>query len=192
MKKLSMRERVLLMLLAVIAVVSGYVLFFYMPTSQQTETLQTQIAQAQELSAQIEDKLASQQQMQRELEQLAAQGTQTPYMPAYDNLQAVMVELHSILAGCQEYSLSFQGEQGEEHVFYRRVLIPFTCGSYTQAREILQKLHNSALRGVLEQVQMTEQENGTVTVSASMLFLEYQAEVPEDEAAGDEATQEET
>ena len=49
MRKLSIRERVLLVLLAVIAVVSGYVLLFYLPTTQRLESLNAQIAQAQEL-----------------------------------------------------------------------------------------------------------------------------------------------
>lgn len=177
MKKFSIRERVLLLLLAIIAVVSGYVLLFYMPTTQRIESLNAQIAQSQELADQLDAKLATQQQMQTELEQLSAQGSQVPYMPAYDNLQAVMVELNTILAGCQEYSLSFQSEQGEDHVLYRRVSIPFSCGSYEQAKEILQKLHNSAQRGLLGDVQLSQQENGTVNVSATITFFEYQTDV---------------
>ena len=178
MRKLSLRERVLLVLLAILAVVSGYVLLFYLPTTQRMESLHAQIAQAQELEAQLGARLATQQQMEQELEQLSAQGAQAPYMPAYDNLQAVMVELNTILASCQEYSISFQGEQGEDPVFYRRVSIPFTCGSYEQAREILQKLHDSALRGLLGDLQLSQQENGTVTVSATITFFEYQAAEP--------------
>lgn len=178
MRKLSLRERVLLLLLAVIALVSGYILLFYMPTTQRMEALNTQLAQTQELSAQLDTKLASQQQMQNQLNQLADQGSQIPYMPAYDNLQAVMVELHTILAGCQEYSLSFQSEAGENHVFYRHVSIPFTCSSYEQAKEILQKLHDSALRGLLEDVQLSQRENGAVNVAATITFFEYQENTP--------------
>lgn len=174
MRKLTVRERVLLFLLAVIALVSGYVLLFYMPTTQHMESLNAQIAQAEELTAQLDAKLANQQQMEKKLQQLSDQDAQVPYMPDYDNLQAVMLELHTILAGCQEYSLSFQSEQGEDHVFYRRVSIPFTCSSYTQAREVLQKLHDSALRGLLGDLQLSQQENGTVNVSATMTFFEYQ------------------
>lgn len=175
MRKLTVRERGLLILLAVIAAVSGYILLFYLPTTQRIESLNAQIDQTQELADQLEARLASQQQMERKLEQLSAQGSQVPYMPDYDNLQAVMVELHTILSGCQEYSLSFQSEQGENHVFSRRVSIPFTCGSYEQAREILQKLHDSALRGLLGDVQISHQEDGTIKASATMTFLEYQA-----------------
>lgn len=181
MRKLSTRERVLLLLLAVIAIVSGYILLFYLPTTQRIESLNAQITQSQELVVQLDAKLASQQQMENKLEQLSAQDAQVPYMPAYDNIQAVMTELHTILAGCQEYSLSFQSEQGEDHVFYRRVSIPFTCSSYEQAQEILQKLHDSTLRGLLEDVQISLQEDGTVKASATIIFFEYQTAEPAEE-----------
>lgn len=181
MRKLSTRERVLLLLLAVIAIVSGYILLFYLPTTQRIESLNAQITQSQELVAQLDAKLASQQQMENKLEQLSAQDAQVPYMPTYDNIQAVMTELHTILAGCQEYSLSFQSEQGEDHVFYRRVSIPFTCSSYEQAQEILQKLHDSTLRGLLEDVQISQQEDGTVKASATITFFEYQTAEPAEE-----------
>lgn len=181
MRKLSTRERVLLLLLAVIAIVSGYILLFYLPTTQRIESLNAQITQSQELVAQLDAKLASQQQMENKLEQFSAQDAQVPYMPAYDNIQAVMTELHTILAGCQEYSLSFQSEQGEDHVFYRRVSIPFTCSSYEQAQEILQKLHDSTLRGLLEDVQISQQEDGTVKASATIIFFEYQTAEPAEE-----------
>lgn len=175
MRKLSIRERVLLLLLAIIAVVSGYVLLFYMPTTQRMEALNAQIAQSQKLAAQLDTKLATQQQMQKELNQLSEQDSQVPYMPAYDNLQAVMVELHTILADCLEYSLSFQSTQGEDNVFCRQVSIPFTCSSYEQARAVLQKLHDSSLRGLLGDTQLSQQKDGTVQVSASMTFFEYGA-----------------
>lgn len=181
MRKLSTRERVLLLLLAVIAIVSGYILLFYLPTTQRIESLNAQITQSQELVAQLDAKLVSQQQMENKLEQFSAQDAQVPYMPAYDNIQAVMTELHTILAGCQEYSLSFQSEQGEDHVFYRRVSIPFTCSSYEQAQEILQKLHDSTLRGLLEDVQISQQEDGTVKASATIIFFEYQTAEPAEE-----------
>ncbi len=174
MRKLSTRERILLLLLAMIAMISGYILLFYLPTTQRLESLNAQIAQSQEQVTQLDTKLTHQQQMENKLEQFSAQDVQVPYMPAYDNIQAVMVELHTILAGCQEYSLSFQTEQGENHVFYRRVSIPFTCGSYEQVQEILQKLHDSTQRGLLEDVQISQQEDGTVKASATITFFEYQ------------------
>lgn len=179
MRKLTLRERVLLLLLAVIVVISGYILLFYLPMSQRVESLNAQIAQSEELVAQLQTKLDNQRQMQQELTQLSTQENPSPYMPEYDNLQAVMVELNSILANCQNYSISFQEDQPQDHIFSRHVTIPFTCSSYQQARDILQKLHDSSLRGLLGNVQLSQQQDGTVNATASMTFYEYQVDTPQ-------------
>lgn len=183
MRKLTLRERILLLLLAIVAVVSGYILFFYLPTTQRIDSLNAQIAQSEELAAQLEAKLEDQRRMEQTLNQLASQEDAPPVMPEYDNLQAVMVELNQILAGCQNYSLSFQEDQSQAHIFGRQVSIPFTCSSYDQAKQILQKLHDSALRGLLGNVQFSQQQNGTIKVTATMTFYEYQAETTSDTPA---------
>lgn len=180
MRKLTLRERVLLICLVVIAVVSGYILLFYFPTTQQIESLQKQIAQEEELGLQLEAKLVKQRQMEQSLNQLSQDGSASRTMPEYDNLQAVMTELNSILSNCQEYSLSFQTEQLESNIFCRKVTMPFTCTDYQQALEILQSLHDSPLRSLLTDVQLSQQENGTIKASAVVTFYEYQESVEDD------------
>ena len=184
MRKLSIRERVLLLLLAVIAVVSAYVLLFSMPMSRRLEELNARIAQSEELTTQLEVRLTQQRQMEQAVEQMAAREDALPVMPEYDNLQMVMVELNSILAGCQSYSISFRGEQAEGNVFCRQAIMPFTCGSYAQARDVLERLQNGPLRGVLEEVQLSQQEDGTVSASATMSFFEYRSSPTEETNGG--------
>ncbi|MDR3766157.1 MAG: type II secretion system protein GspM [Butyricicoccus sp.] len=169
MRKLSIRERVLLVCLAVIAVISGYVLLFYMPLSQRTTSLQSQIAQSQKQYEQLQTQLTDLQQM----EQLLDSPDALPAMPEYDNLQAVMIELHTVLASCQEYSLSFQENQTNTSVLNRQVTIPFTCGNYEQARTIVQRLHDNPLRSLLTDVQLSQQEDGTIKGTAILTFFEY-------------------
>ncbi len=173
MRKLTTREWVLLICLAVIATVSGYVLFFHMPITQQMETLDAQIAQWEELEMQLDAKLAKMNGMEQELKRLEQQPDTLHRMPEYDNRQAVMVELNAILHQCQEYSIFFQEEQGEDQILRRRVTIPFTCDSYQQAKQILQRLHSSPLRSFLADLELSEQENGTIKATASMTFFEY-------------------
>lgn len=179
MRKLTLRERILLLILAIVAVISGYILLFYMPTAQRIESLNAQIAQSEELVAQLEVKLEDQRRMEQELKQISTQEDASPSMPEYDNLQAVMVELNRILVGCQNYSLSFQEDQTQDHIFGRQVTIPFTCANYDQAKDVLQKLHDSSLRGLLGNVQLSQQQNGTVRATATITFYEYQPETPE-------------
>lgn len=174
MRKLTTRENVLLVCLAVVVVVSGYILLFHLPITQQIESLQSQIVQGEELNAHLQDKLTQQWQMQTTLQQLSDQENHLHYMPAYDNLQAVMVELNSILTASQEYSLSFQTEQGEGNILRRNVTIPFACDSYAQTHKILQRLHDGPLRNFLSDLQMTQDQNGTVKATVVLTFFEYQ------------------
>ena len=107
MRKLSTRERVLLAILVVVAVVSGYVLLFSMPLNEKIQTLGQEIMESEDLKTQLESRWSQQQRLQQLTEQLKKQEGEARYMPEYDNLQAVMVELNTILADCQEYSWPF-------------------------------------------------------------------------------------
>ena len=176
MRKLSTRERVLLAILVVVAVVSGYVLLFSMPLNEKIQTLGQEIMESEDLKTQLESRWSQQQRLQQLTEQLKKQEGEARYMPEYDNLQAVMVELNTILADCQEYSLAFQPDDPEDAIYARQATIPFTCGSYDQARDVLQRLHDSPLRNLITDVQITEQDDGSVKSTATMLFFEYQTD----------------
>lgn len=176
MRKLTLRERVLLVLLAVIVVISAYVMLFSMPMAQKVQTLTEEIAQTDELALQLELRLGEKQRMERELQQLESAEDAPAVMPEYDNLQAVMVELHRILANCDEYSLSFQGDETEEQVYCRQVVLPFTCGSYEEARAIVQQLRDSDLRCMVDNVEFQEEETGSVSAVVTVTFLEYRPE----------------
>lgn len=171
MKKLSIRERALIICLIIVVVVSGYVLFFNMPISQKIEDLNNQIVLEQELNDKLDEKLVKQKVM---LKELSNKETNFNYMPQYDNIQAIMVDLHSILTDSDEYAITFQSEQSEDNIFHRRVTIPFTSSSYAQAWHILKRLHDSPLRVLLTDLQFSQKENEKITTTVVMTFFEYQ------------------
>ena len=53
----------------------------------------------------------------------------------------------------------------------------FTTGTYESAKAVLQRLHDSAFRCMLESVAITigQGERDAVSVSGSIVFFEYQA-----------------
>ena len=126
MRRLSIRERVLLVILAVLVVICGYVFLFYLPSDEMLTALDGRIQQSQAILDQSQVMLAHQRQMERALEELQAGDTQPREMPDYDNIQAVMVELNRILADSREYSLRFTSAEGEDRVLERQVTLPFT------------------------------------------------------------------
>ncbi len=173
MRKLSVRERGMLACLAVVAIISGYILFFHMPITQKIESLQLEVEQAEALDAQLDARLLKQQKMEQELAVLAQKGNTIHQMPKYDNVQMVMIELHRILTNAYEYALTFQTQQGEDNILRRYVTIPFTCGNYQQAKDILLQLHNSPLRNFLADLQVVQNEDGSVHTTVVMAFFEY-------------------
>ncbi len=70
MRKLTIREKFLLLILTVLLLVSGYILLVHMPLEQQTQTLTQQIADTEEIILIGEAKLQNQTAMQRELKAL--------------------------------------------------------------------------------------------------------------------------
>ena len=65
MKKLTIRERVLLAILAILAVVCGYVFLFYLPAADRTAGLEASIQQSTAILDQSAAMLASQEKMEQ-------------------------------------------------------------------------------------------------------------------------------
>lgn len=175
-RKLTPREWILLGVLACMAVVSAYVMLFYMPvTTQRDNAIAETEACRMELEvvqAQVEDK----RRMERELERIFA-GTDDPLSLApYDNLKQVMVELNAILAGARDYSLSFGTVNTETAIVRRSISLTYTTGSYQSAKAILQQLHDSAYRCMVDGVAVTTGQTAgdAVTVNANLVYFEYQ------------------
>lgn len=175
-RQLSARELILLGMLLVLVLVGGYVLLFYMPMTSELERLEQEQAscedQLQVAQIQLEDK----QRMERELEEIFAADPNPLSIAPYDNLQPVMFELNGILQSTPEYSLSFGTVDTEETIVRRRIQLTYTSGSYEGAKQVLQRLHDSAYRCMLDDVSITigERDEGGVSVNASLVFFEYQ------------------
>lgn len=174
-RRLTVRELVLLGVLALILLISCYVMLFYLPVTAELDRLEneTELCRTQLDAAQ--QRAEEKQRMERELEELFAQPEPPLGMPAYDNLQQVMFELNAILAATEEYALSFGTVDAGGSIVHRRISLSFNSGSYEQAKAVLQQLHDSMYRCMLEDLRLSmgsEQEDG-VTVSGSIIFFEY-------------------
>ena len=170
-RQLSARELILLGLLLVLVVVGGYVMLFYLPMNAELERLGQEKESCEE-QLQVEDK----RRMERELDEIFAADPNPVSIAPYDNLQPVMFELNAILQSTPEYSLSFGTVDTEEAIIRRQILLSYTSGSYEGAKAVLQQLHDSAYRCMLDDVSisMGEGDDGNVSVNASLVFFEYQ------------------
>lgn len=177
-RQLTAREWMLLALLGVILLVSGYIMLFYMPMKSEREIA---LGEAESCRMQTEAallRLEDKHRMERELEELFSAPQPPVSIPDYDNLQPVMLELNMVLSGTTDYSLSFGTVDTSQQIVRRSIAMTFTTGSYSAARAVLSQLHDSAYRCMLDDVSMSIDKNsgGTVSVSGTIVFFEYQKE----------------
>ena len=173
-RKLTPREWMLLGVLFILAAVAGYIMLFYRPT---TDARDAALAEAESCRSQTETaqiRLEDKRRMERELDEIFARDPNPLGLPDYDNLQPVMVELNSILAATQNYSLSFATVDASQNIVRREISISYTCNSYATAKNVLQRLHDSAFRCMLNNVSISRSRdvNGTTSVSGSIVFFE--------------------
>lgn len=175
-RQLTAREWVLMALLGVILVVCGYILLFYMPQTAERDRC---LEEAESVRAQIQAtqiRLEEQRRMEQELEELFSGDTPPLGVADYDNIKPIMEELDSILALTDEYRLSFSISDASQPIVRRSVSMTFTADSYQRAKTVLQRLHDSAYRCMLESVNLSlgEGEGDPVNVSGSLVYFEYQ------------------
>ena len=117
--------------------------------------------------------------MERELEELFSADTPPLSIADYDNLQPVMFELNAILASTDDYSLSFSSVDASQSIVRRSISLAFTTPSYESAKAVLQQLHDSAFRCMLDSLALSiSRADAAVSVSGNIVFFEYQAARP--------------
>ena len=186
-RQLTSREWILLGVLGVVLLVCGYLMLFYFPmTAERDRCLgEAELCRTQTEAAQL--RLEEKRRMERELEALFSADSPPLSIADYDNLQPVMFELNSILSGTDDYNLSFNSVDASQSIVRRSISMAFTTRTYEAAKEVLQQLHDSTFRCMLDSVNVSIGQDsgaGAVAVTASIVFFEYQANPqPQEQAA---------
>lgn len=178
-RQLTPREWILLGVLGVLVLISGYLLLFYMPMTEERDRCigEAEACRMETEAAQV--RLDEKHRMERELEELFSAEVPPLSIPDYDNLQPVMFELNSILAGTESYTLTFGTVDTSSSIIRRSISMTFNAVSYESARQVLQQLHDSGYRCMLDSVNISlGSDGGLVSVSGNIVFFEYQANPP--------------
>jgi len=176
-RQLTAREWILLGVLLVVMVISGYLMLFYMPMTTERDRCISETAACRTEIEAAQLRLEEKRRMERELEELFSGEIPPLSIADYDNLQHVMLELNTILAPTKDYSLSFSTVDASQTIVRRSIILTFTAGSYEAAKTVLQQLHDSAYRCMLDDVSlsMDREESGAVSVDGTIVFFEYQS-----------------
>ena len=146
-KQLTLREKILLCILALLILGATYFFAVHQPVVTGLEELAIAQQEAEDANLILQAKEQKLNQMRAELEEILAQpfAAQTQQ---YDNLQKIMIFLNTTLSATQEYNLSFQPlTMPEDSNVVRRVIdMNFSCSSYEQARALLETLRTCEYR----------------------------------------------
>lgn len=176
MRRLSARERLLLLILCLLLAGSAYLYLFYMPMAAKRAELEAGILAAEDGLLECQIKTEKKTRMRQELQALFAGEKEPAEMASYDNLQAVMFELNRILKESEEYDLNFNVVDTGEALVRRSISLRFSSRDYAAAERILKNLHDGAYRCMLDDLELRQErpEDPRVNVSATIVFFEYQ------------------
>lgn len=141
-RELTLREKVLLLILIVLVMVLGYFKLLYEPVATASrcreDTAQEQLALEQNAV-----RLAQMEKMEQALADIRAAGG-SKAIPHFNNSEALLRELRGLLAGTGEYSLDFgDGTTQQGYIVLRPVSMTYRTSTYEQSRAIIDRLSAS-------------------------------------------------
>ena len=176
-KKLSARELVLVIILAVLLIGVCYYMFYYTPLQNELQDISNQSAEVDSQISVASAKLGSMSAMQEELDEVFARPeSEITEIAPYDNAKVVMSELNGILGHSKNYKLTFTDPVIEDDGTVRRtVSMNFKCDNYSSAKQIIGNLSSSRWRCLMKNVSVGAEENiraEEVNCSATIVFFE--------------------
>ena len=144
-RELTKREKTLLLILVLLVLALGYFKLILEPINDQIEQYNQMAAGEQDIITQNMALIQKKKEMEQELEAIFAENPDPDPIPNYDNSGVLMVEIHSILDGTVDYTLSFSDTSllSGGYLLRRPLELEFSVDTYSQARSIINRLHDS-------------------------------------------------
>ncbi len=168
------RETVLILIFAVLLIGICYFKVVLEPINDSIEEYTMEMDTEQTSLTQNAAALTKMHKMEDELEQLKASGTASA-MPSYDNSEAMLSDLNSILSAATDYSLSFGSTEPMEspsYIMKRPLTLVFYASSYESARGIIDALNASANVNQISDLSMVTNDDGSVKATLNVTFFE--------------------
>ncbi len=178
-RQFSTREKVLLVVLAILLLGCFYYLVVDRPVQDMELSASMRKAEAEATLEIREASLTRMRQMQQAIEERSA--SDAAEVPDYDNSKNVVRLLNTALAGTRNYSLSFPAVAFDGSIASRTVEMTFTCDNYQAAKSVLTALTEGPYSCRLTSLSMEaagnaqqgDVKNGEVTVKAAVTFYEF-------------------
>ena len=177
----SKREKALLVMLAVLAIVILWYRFVFSAIHEQIAAIDSQIATVQDEMVVSQAQVSSLNNMRSVVEDYQAQGIAPVLLPSFDNTQNLMAFLHGVLAGTRNYSISFDMPALNEGdgTIHRTGAVSFDVGSYAEARSVTEAIARGPYPCTIDSLGIMGSANrssgGSFTVNARVTFFENAA-----------------
>ena len=177
------REKVMLVILSLMIIGICYYKFLLEPINDQIEQYNQMSAGEQDIITQNMALIQKKKEMEQELEAIFAENPDPDPIPNYDNSGVLMVEIHSILDGTVDYTLSFSDTSllSGGYLLRRPLELEFSVTTYSQARAIINRLHDSkninqisdlSITRVNRETKQTDEDADTICVKMVITYFE--------------------
>ena len=177
------REKVMLVILSLMIIGICYYKFLLEPINDQIEQYNQMAAGEQDIITQNMALIQKKKEMEQELEAIFAENPDPDPIPNYDNSGVLMVEIHSILEGTVDYTLSFSDTSllSGGYLLRRPLELEFSVTTYSQARAIINRLHDSkninqisdlSITRVNRETKQIDEDSDTIRVKMVITYFE--------------------
>lgn len=177
MKKMTVREKVLMGILGVLVLFCVYYFVFLVPVTEKIDACVNESLSIEEQLIIFDATAEKKKMMEGELEAIfSGEKGDVKELPAYDNSQNVMNQLSYLLTDAEQYEISFSSVEEIDSTVRRGVTLNFTCKNYDVAKRILSSISESDYRCILKDLYISKQENMEETaynVIVDVVYFEY-------------------
>jgi len=177
-RNFTTREKVLLLILAVILLAELYFLLVHQRVEREFEEARTRTELAT-VSYDIEQVKAEKKQEMLKKIQAAAKDESVRPLPDYDNSTNVVAYLNGVMAAAEEYNLVFGAVDLSDYAAMRPISMSFSCLGYSAVKNIVGQLENGPYYCEVTGMSMSAQSGISdttgeiVSVQMTAVFYEY-------------------
>ena len=169
-KELTKREKIMIVILALVIIAVGWFKLLYEPTMAEIESLNSKMDSEQtEIEIRM-PKIAKINSMKNELALLQADSNATT-IPLYDNSKQIMNKISSITKNVDDFNINFQPDTTNGYIVEHPIRLAFSTDSYAKARKLIDALDQETFVNQISDLSIkTEKEDGEVSTRVSMLI----------------------
>lgn len=175
-RALTRREKILLLVLALVGVVGLYFCLVHYPIAERTDEIEAERAEIADKTVVAEVRSGIYKSMRSELDEIFKMPEdELTVMPKYDNIGVLMQYFNTIFADVAP-EIQYDSVRTEDGVVLRTVRFTFTAKDYAEAKSVIDNLTGTGFRSLLSDLSFTPDEGdleaGRVRVSGTAVFYE--------------------